>query len=324
MSQTSAIILAAGKSTRMKSTTCKVLHEVCGLPMLAHVLDACVGACVDKLVVVVGHDKDAVIETFSSQYDDIEWVEQKEQKGTGHAALVCEDVLKHADGQTIVMAGDMPLIRADMLSQLLAENTRTGDAVTLASSVFDDPAGYGRIERDDAGRLMGIVEQIDCNESQAAIREVNISYYCFDNARLFNTLHKITPDNAKREYYITDAVHILLRDGFGADALPIVEPDDAMGVNSRADLALVNAAMQLRIQREWMDNGVTVISPSNTWINAGCSIGAGTVIQPFSFIGAGAQIGEYSHIGPGAVIGQNEDVPPRSHIGPATVQGVVS
>jgi len=240
-----AIILAAGRSTRMKSDLPKVLHEVGGVPMLRHVVEACKAAGVERLMVVVGHGKEAVMGAFAGDAQ-ITWVEQKEQKGTGHAVLACEPELGRFQGRTLVIAGDMPLIRPETLTALLKENESTGDGVTLATSMFDDPSGYGRITRDAAGRLTGIVEQADSTPEQRKIKEVNVSYYCFDNQRMFEALHQVSCDNAKGEYYITDAVRILLSAGQGAGATASVDQVDATGVNSPEDLAMVNAFMAKR------------------------------------------------------------------------------
>lgn len=306
MAKRTAIILAAGKSTRMQSNLPKVLHHVGGVPMLAHVIDACKAVGVEKLIIVVGHGKERVIETFPND-DAITWVEQKEQKGTGHAVIVCEDAMQGVDGAVLVIAGDMPLIRPDALGKILDEIESSGRGVTLATSIFENATGYGRIVRDDEGQLAGIVEHADCTPTQRHIKEVNISYYSFHASRMFETLHKITPDNAKGEYYITDAVRIMLEEGHGAAALPIVDPADAYGVNSRADLAFVNGIMQERIQNHWMANRVTIVDTRTTWIDAYCNIGAETTIYPFSCIRSGASIGEECTIGPFANV-TSEDV----------------
>lgn len=320
LASAAAIILAAGKSTRMKSDRPKVLHEVCGRPMLGHVLDACAAAGVGRFVVVVGHGKDAVMRMFGD-HGGITWVEQREQKGTGHAAMVCEGVLGDFEGPTIVMAADMPLVRSETVAGLVEACETTGDAVTLAPSVFEDPTGYGRVVRDGDRRLVGIVEDADCTQAQREVQEVNISYYCFDNRRLFEALHEVTPDNAKGEYYITDAVHILIERGFGAGTTSPVKPEDAMGVNSRSDLATVNAVMQRRIQDGWLEQGVTIVDRASTWIEAGCAIGPETVIHPFSHIGRGARIGAGCRIGPLAVVAGCEEVPPGTTVTSAPTAG---
>jgi len=304
-----AIILAAGKSTRMKSELPKVLHEVCGKPMLAHVLEACREAGVERLVVVVGHRKDDVIAAFAGQ-DDIEWVEQVEQKGTGHAALMCAPVLDGFAGPVLTIAGDMPLIRGATVADVLAESARTRHAVTLATSMLDEPAGYGRIVRDASGALAAIVEHNDCTPEQRAIREVNISYYCFAGERLFDLLRRIEPNNAKGEYYITDAVAIALAEGWGAGAIPTVPAEDAMGINSRADLALVSRVMQERIQSYWLEHSVSIVDRSTTWIEAGAALGPETTIYPFTYVGTGAEVGGGCRLGPHASVARGERVSP--------------
>ena len=321
MAETAAIILAAGKSTRMNSALPKVLHEVCGQPMLSYVIGACRGAGVDRIVVVVGYGKEQVLAAYD-EGDALTWVTQSDQRGTGHAALMCEDALAGFSGAVLVIAGDMPLIRSETVEKLLSEHARTGDGVTLATSIFDDPTGYGRIVRDDAGRLSDIVEHADCTDAQREIKEVNISYYCFNAGRMFETLHRITPDNAKGEYYITDAVRILLEDGHGARAIAAVDPSDAMGINSRADLARVNSIMQRRIQDEWMMQGVTIVDTSSTWIENRCEIGKDTTIHPFSFLGAGSRIGAGCRVGPFASVRGDEPIAAGSTFSPAPTVGI--
>jgi bifunctional UDP-N-acetylglucosamine pyrophosphorylase/glucosamine-1-phosphate N-acetyltransferase len=301
LEETAAIILAAGKSTRMKTELPKVLHEICGQPMLAYVLAACRDAGVDRLLVVVGHGKQEVVAHFSGQ-SDVRWVEQTEQKGTGHAVLCCREALLDFDGGVLVIAGDMPLVRRETLAHLLETRRNCGDGVVIATTVLEDPEGYGRIVRDETGRLQAIVEDRDCTPEQKKIREVNPSYYCFDCRRMLEALERVRPDNVKGEYYITDAVHILRDLGGGASAIEAVPAEDAMGINSRLDLALVGRTMQDRIQLALMQEGVTIVDPDNTWIEAGVSIGRETVVYPFTFIGAGAAVGERCRIGPFARI----------------------
>ncbi len=249
MSSTAAIILAAGKSTRMKSDVPKVLHEVCGKPMLSYTLDACCEAGIDRIVVVVGHQKERVIAAFSDR-SNCSFVEQAEQKGTGHAVQCCKEALDGFAGQVLVIAGDMPLVRGETLKTLLNENTKTGDGITLATTILDDPAGYGRIVRDKLGGLVSITEHKDCIPEQLAIKEANPSYYCFDGRYMFETMDKVTNDNAKGEYYITDAVGILLSEGRGAGAIPAVPPEQATGVNSQEDLVVVEELMTARAEAE--------------------------------------------------------------------------
>lgn len=305
LAEAAAIILAAGKSTRMKTALAKVVHEICGRPMLAYVLDACREAGVSRLIVVVGHGKDEVIRRFDSQ-KDVCWVEQVEQLGTGHAVLCCREVLADFTGSVLVIAGDMPLVRSETLSCLLDSRARSGHGVTIATTVLDDPSGYGRIVRDEHGDLEAIVEDRDCTARQKKICEVNPSYYCFDARRMIEALDRVRPDNAKGEYYITDAVRILRETRHVASAIEAVPAEDASGINSRGDLAFINRVMQRRIQRAHMDGGVTIVDPENTWIEAGVSIGADSIVYPFTFIAGGAKIGKGSRIGPLACVGKCE------------------
>jgi len=301
LDETAAIILAAGKSTRMQSDLPKVLHEVCGRPMLGFVLSACRLAGVDRLVVVVGHAQDRVREAFSGDHD-VSWVEQPEQLGTGHAVACCQEALAGISGSVLVVAGDMPLIRRETLVALLDQRARSGAAVSLATTVLDDPVGYGRIVRDAKGALKGIVEQRDCKKKELGITEVNPSYYCFDGALLFTALEQLSPASGTGEVYLTDTIRWLRSAGHAVMADLRVPPEDAMGINTRLDLARVARAMQDRIQLQLMNEGVTIVDPDNAWIEAEVLVGRDTTILPFSFVGQGAAIGESCRIGPHAFV----------------------
>jgi len=302
MSQpTAAIILAAGKSTRMVTDLPKVLHEVCGRPMMSYVVDACRAAGIERLIAVVGYRKDDIIGAFANE-PDIIFVEQTEQKGTGHAAMVCKEALADFDGNVVVIAGDMPLLRPQTLELLISTHEKQHSAVTLATAVLDAPTGYGRIVRDDYGNLQGIIEEADCSEEQRKIKEINPSYYCFDKQLFFDSLGKIRPDNVKGEYYITDALHILVQEGHRAVAITAVAAQDAMGVNSRQQLADAGRVMQDRIQRKLMEQGVTIFDPPNTWIDARADLGRDTVIHPFTYIHGHVKIGQRCSVGPFAYL----------------------
>jgi len=305
--QRAAIILAAGKSTRMVTDMPKVLHQVCGRPMLAYVLDACRAAGIERLCVVVGYRKDDVIEEFRDE-PGVSWVEQAEQKGTGHAAMMCRDALADFDGNVIVIAGDMPLLRSETLKLLVDRHDKDHAAVTLATAVLEDPSGYGRIIRDEFGNLQGIVEESDCTEEQRRIKEINPSYYCFEKQRLFEAMDQVRPDNVKGEYYITDALRILVKSGHRAMAISAVAAEDAMGINSRQDLAEVSRVMQNRIQRKLMAEGVTIVDPPNTWIDARAIIGQDTVIHPFSYIHGRVRIGKRCSVGPFAYLREGTEL----------------
>jgi bifunctional UDP-N-acetylglucosamine pyrophosphorylase / glucosamine-1-phosphate N-acetyltransferase len=295
------IILAAGKSTRMITDLPKVLHEVCGRPMLAFVIDACHAAGIEELYIVVGYGKDQVIEQFK-EVPNITWVEQTEQKGTGHAVMCCEPFLKHFDGNCVVLCGDGPLIRTETLQELQDKHNQGNSYATLATSVLDDPSGYGRIIRDEYGNLQGIVEQADCTPEQKRVQEVNPSYYCFDWKTLTKALSEIKPDNAKKEYYLTDALSGIIQSGKKAIAITAVPPEDVLSINSRRQLADVSKLMQRRIQEEMMNKGVTIVDPPNTWIDARAQIGKDTIVEPFTYIHGRVKIGRNCRIGPFAYV----------------------
>ena len=298
---TAALVMAAGRSTRMVTDMPKVLHEVCGRPMLAYVVDACRAAGIRKILCVVGYRKDDVIAAFGHE-PDITFVEQAEQKGTGHAVMVSREALAGFDGDLVIIAGDMPLLRSETLELLVKTHKQQGSAVTLATAVLDDPTSYGRIVRDRYGNLEGIIEEADCTLEQRKIKEINPSYYCFDAKLLFSALGELQPNNVKGEYYLTDALHILIRSGHRAVAITAVAGEDAMGINSRQNLAEVGRVMQNRIQRELMTRGVTIVDPPNTWIDVRAEIGQDTVIYPFSYIHGRVRIGRHCSIGPFAYL----------------------
>jgi UDP-N-acetylglucosamine diphosphorylase/glucosamine-1-phosphate N-acetyltransferase len=243
----SAIILAAGKGTRMKSDLPKVLHELSGRPMLAYVLDACHAAGCQRPIVVIGHDAPRVRRTFTHLDSRVQWVEQSPQLGTGHAVMMCQDNLASAQGPVLVLAGDGPLVRAETLANLLAAHARSGAACTLATSILDDPARYGRIVRDAKGDLSAIVEFLDATPQQRQIREVNVSLYCFDAAALRDVLPRLTNDNAKKEYYLTDALALLRQGGQKVQALPAVPADEVLSINTPEELAQVEQVLQSRL-----------------------------------------------------------------------------
>ncbi|MHC4323057.1 MAG: bifunctional UDP-N-acetylglucosamine diphosphorylase/glucosamine-1-phosphate N-acetyltransferase GlmU [Planctomycetota bacterium] len=307
MAETVAIILAAGGSTRMITQVPKVLHEVCGRPMLAYVLDACREIGISKIFVVVGFSADEVKEKFAGA-EDIVWIQQDEQLGTAHAVLCCKEHLKDFDGQTLVLCGDGPLIRAQTLKILIDKHESGQSAATLATAVLEDPSGYGRIFRDDYGNIQGIIEDSDCSPEQLKIKEINPSNYLFNNQVLLEALEKVRPENVKKEYYLTDAVSGIISTGHKIEAITAVPPDEAIGINSRAQLSAASKIMQRRIQRRLMEDGVTIVDPDNTWIDARAQIGQDTVIEPFTYIhgqvtiGQGCRVGPFAHLRHGTVL----------------------
>ncbi|MHC4844449.1 MAG: sugar phosphate nucleotidyltransferase [Planctomycetota bacterium] len=247
MTETRAIILAAGVSSRMKTDTPKVLHKVCGRPMLQYVLDACKDAGIEKTYVIVGYGAEQVKQAFTNTYD-ITWILQAEQLGTAHAVMCCTDYLKDFTGNTLVLCGDGPLIRPETLKTLIETHLNSSAALTLATAIIDNPNGYGRIVRNSDGSLKEIVEHKDCSEKQLQIKEINPSYYIFDNKILFETLQKVKPDNVQHEYYLTDALSIILQDGHKVTAVNALQPQEAMSANTKQQLEQINQIMEERLK----------------------------------------------------------------------------
>lgn len=249
----SAIILAAGKGTRMKSDLPKVAHRVAGRAMVEWVVDACVEAGCARVVLVVGYQQEAVRSIFEGFADDevrLEFAVQEEQLGTGHAVRCAEPLFAEERSRPghdlIVLAGDGPLIRGETLVTLLDRHHTTAAAATLATSVIDDPSGYGRIVRDSAGRFAGIVEQKSATPEQLAIREVNPSYYCFDASAMFDALRRVQRDPVSGEHYITDVPSVLMRSGERVEVIEAVPPEDVLSINTPEQLDRVDRILRSR------------------------------------------------------------------------------
>ncbi len=287
--------------------------------MLGWVIDACADAGCEKIIVIVGHGKDEVIGLFGSDHR-LHFVEQPEQLGTGHAVQMCQTELKrHPVGDVFIVAGDGPLVRGQVLRTMRQAHHEARAAATMATAILDDPAGYGRIIRDDKGEFVEIIEQLDATPAQREIREVFPSYYCVRTEDLLWSLGKLTNQNAKGEYYLTDIFAILQRGGKKVLAVQAVTAEDVLSVNTRQQQAEVDLVMQDRIQRQLRESGVAIASPHGVYIEADVSIGPDTVVHPFSFIGRGASIGAECVIGPMAHVPRNGIVTAGS-----TVAGVLS
>jgi bifunctional UDP-N-acetylglucosamine pyrophosphorylase/glucosamine-1-phosphate N-acetyltransferase len=302
-----AIILAAGHGKRMKSENAKVLHEVCGQPMIRYVVEAARGAGAKTIVVVVGYAADQVRGALADE-PGVLFATQQRQLGTGDAVKCCHEVLGDYAGPALVLVGDEPLIRPDPLADLLSRQQRDQAACLLGTAVVPDPTGFGRILRDSANRFLRIVEERDCNPEEKAIREVNPSCYVFDLPGLWDALDRLTTSNAQGEYYLTDAPALLQAMGRKVVALNVLHHDDILGVNTRQHLAEANAIMQGRIQDHWMTEGVTIVDPRNTYIDGRAVIGRDTIIFPFTYIsgdvkvGLNCRIGPFTHLRPGTVL----------------------
>ncbi len=308
-----AILLAAGHGKRMRSGKAKVLHEVCGRPMISYVVEAVRGAGARTIVVVVGAGADQVRTALANE-PDVLFAVQEQQLGTGDAVRACKPVLGDYSGPAFVLVGDEPLIRPEPLADLLDRQRSEGAACLLGTAIVPDPTGFGRILRDSAGRFLRIVEQRDCTPEEAAITEVNPSCYVFELPGLWEALDRLTTGNAQGEYYLTDAPAILQEMHRKVLALPVLSPEDILGVNTRQHLSQAHGLMQNRIADRLMTDGVSVVDPRSTYIDGRAEIGPDTVIFPFSVItgtvkiGRGCRIGPFAHLRDGTVLGDGVEV----------------
>jgi bifunctional UDP-N-acetylglucosamine pyrophosphorylase/glucosamine-1-phosphate N-acetyltransferase len=308
-----AILLAAGHGKRMKSERAKVLHEVCGQPMIRYVVEAVRGAGAKTIVVVVGYGADQVRQALAGE-PDVHFATQERQLGTGDAARACRPLLNGYSGPALILVGDEPLIRPEPLADLLARREAERAACLLGTAIVPDPTGFGRILRDSAGRFLGIVEERDGTVEERAIREVNPSCYVFELPGLWDALDRLDTGNAQGEYYLTDAPKLLQSLGRKVIAVPCLEPDDILGVNTRQHLAQAHALMQARIQDRLMDDGVSIIDPRNTYVDSRAVIGRDTVIFPFTVItgrvkvGVGCKVGPFTHLRDGTTLGDGAEV----------------
>lgn len=336
-----AIILAAGQGTRMKSKLYKVLHPVCGKPMVEHVLTQIEKNGMDDIVTIVGHGAKAVEETLGERSH---YALQEQQLGTGHAVMQAEKLLGNKDGMTLIACGDTPLFTAQTFSELMEYHQTKKAVATVLTAKAENPFGYGRIIRNNIGIVEKIVEQKDATPQEAAVNEINTGVYVFDNKELFKALHKLNNNNAQGEYYLTDLMAIFKNEGKVIAAYQMKDFSESLGVNDRKALAQATKVMQQRINDHHMANGVTLIDPATTYIDVDVKIGADTVIEPgvmlhgTTTIGSdcvikahsqicdstigdnvvvtasyledavmenGANIGPYSHLRPKAHIGKN-------------------
>ena len=296
-----AVILAAGKSTRMKSALPKVLHEVCGRPMIEYVLDAARDAGAERQIVIVGYEAERVKGALAA-HRDVEFALQAEQKGTGHAVMMCRDNLAAHDGPVLILTGDAPLMRAESLRALLDEFNSRNAACVIGTAETEQNQGLGRIVRDQHGDFLKIVEQKDASPAELAIQEINVGCYVFDCRRLFEALDEIQPNNQQKEYYLTDCAAIIKSKGLRVVASKKLDIVEALGVNTRNELAKVHRALQQQFFERLMADGVTIVDPSLVYIDLRARIGIDTVIYPFTSIHGAAIIGKNCRIGPHATI----------------------
>lgn len=283
-----ALILAAGQGTRIKSNLPKVLHKVCGKEMVNHVIDTMRKAKIDDINVIIGRGADLVKEKTASR--NVSYSLQEEQLGTGHAVKCAINFLKGKKGIVGVFAGDAPLIKSETIEKLFDTHIENNNSATLLSSIVEDPTGYGRIVR-EGNEVLKIVEHKDCTEEELKINEMNAAIYCFDIENLLSSLEKLSNDNKQGEYYLTDVIGILKDENKKVGALSI-DYEETIGVNSRVQLAEAEEVLRKRINKMHMENGVTLIDPTSTYIGDDVEIGKDTIIYPGNVIEGNTKIGE--------------------------------
>lgn len=294
-----AVILAAGQGTRMKSKLYKVLHPVCGKPMVQHVVDQVMKLNIQEIVTIIGHGAEMVQAQLG---DSSRYALQDQQLGTAHAVKQAESMLEGKSGVTIVVCGDTPLIKAETMEALFKHHEELAAKATILTAKIEDPTGYGRIIRNTDGLVEKIVEHKDASEDERKINEINTGTYCFDNLALFEALRNVSNDNVQGEYYLPDVIEILKKQGEVVTAFQTNEFEETLGVNDRVALAEAERIMRVRTNTVHMQNGVTIIDPANTYIEADVKIGQDTVIYPGTMIKGKTVIGAECQIGPNTEI----------------------
>ncbi|MBL5767123.1 bifunctional UDP-N-acetylglucosamine diphosphorylase/glucosamine-1-phosphate N-acetyltransferase GlmU [Heyndrickxia sporothermodurans] len=294
-----AVILAAGQGTRMKSKLYKVLHPVCGKPMVEHVVDQIGKLEINKMVTIVGHGAELVKEKLEGK---TAFALQEKQLGTAHAVMQADEILADKDGITLVVCGDTPLIQAETMEALMRHHEEQKAKATILTAYTEKPEGYGRIIRNEQGFVERIVEHKDATEDERKVREINTGVFCFDNKALFQALSKVSNDNVQGEYYLPDVIEILKNEGEVVSAYQTENMDETLGVNDRIALSNAERIMKKRINEYHMRNGVSIIDPEQTYIGVDIIIGSDTVIYP------GVQLSGQTIIGEDCIIGPNSEI----------------
>lgn len=293
-----SIVLAAGKGTRMKSRLPKVLHQVCGKPIIHYAVQVAKLNGADKTVLVIGHGAEEVQKYLG---DRVDFARQNEQLGTGHAVQSAMPVIPDDFDTILVTYGDMPLLTAETLQKLVETQTKNSGPLSLVTMISDDPRGFGRIVRGTDRSVAAIVEEVQCTQEQLAISELNVGAYCFDAKWLRQALKRL-PLSPKGEYYLTDVVGIAVQDGLRVDTFTVSDNYEALGINTRVHLAEAETEMRKRILEHWMLAGVTVIDPASTYVEESVAIGMDTILQPNTFLRGDTVIGEGCVIGPNTIV----------------------
>jgi bifunctional UDP-N-acetylglucosamine pyrophosphorylase/glucosamine-1-phosphate N-acetyltransferase len=340
--QLTVVVLAAGGGTRMRSKTMKVLHPVAGRSMIGHVLAAAGATGPERIVAVVGHQREEVEAHIRALVPDVVVAVQEEQHGTGHAVRVAVEAVGDLHGTVLVAYGDTPLLQGDSLRAFAAEHEAAERAVSILSGIVPDPHGYGRVLRNHEGDVEAIVEEKDATPEQREVREINSGILAFDAEFLLSALPRIGNDNAKGEFYLTDAIAIAREDGLTVGAHVLEDVMQTEGVNDRVQLARIGAELNRRLLERWMREGVTVMDPATTWVDADVVLAQDVTLLPGTQLLGATVVGEDAVIGPDstlkdcevgkgarvvrthaelAVIGGDASVGPWSYLRPGTRLG---
>ena len=298
--KTRALVLAAGKGKRMQSDRNKVLHRILGKTVIEFVIDFLAIEEIERTGIVVGEHN---IEDIKLLFGDrVDYILQSEPKGTGHAVMCAEKWLIDFDGNLLVVVGDAPFLDKKTIRDLIQRFETGKYACVLLSAIFDSPPAYGRIVRNHNHDLVKIVEEKDATDQEKRITEVSSSHYCFSKSKLFTALKMISNTNEQNEYYLPDVIGVFIKNGESVEAIPVDDPMVTFGINSRKDLLHGIQKLRERISSFWLENGVTIIDPLTTYIDATVKIGKDSLIHPFSYIANGSKIGKNCEIGPYAYI----------------------
>jgi len=293
-----AIVLAAGKGTRMKSDIPKVLHEILGKPMISHILDSLRQAGITGIITVAGYGS----ELLRYEVKNARIIVQKRFLGSGDAVLACKSGVGKYSGDVLIICGDTPLIRADTIKSLMEKHRSSKASLTILTAELKDPTGYGRIVRRPDGKISKIVEETETRLYEEVINEINVGTYCFNAGDMFDSLAKIKPDNSKKELFLTDTIEILHKSGKTIESVMIKDEGEIIGINTRKDLSRATRILKDRVLEEIMSNGVTIEDPSSTTIYPGVKIGQDTIVHPNTVIESDVEIGKGCRIGPFARI----------------------
>lgn len=295
----SVLILAAGQGVRMKSNLPKVLHPLAGRPMILHALETARKLTGAAPVLVVGHGAEAVERVVG---DGVETVEQEEQLGTGHAVLQARDLLLGSADLVLVYYADMPLLREETLAQLVDRQRENDGPIAMLTVIRDNPQGFGRVVRDGERAIKAIVEEAVATSEQLEISELNAGVYCFQAGWLWEHVDQISLTRPKGEYYLTDLVEMAVEEGRNVEGVVTEDASEVLGINTRVHLAQAERVLRHRINERWMRDGVTIVDPATTYVEAGVTLGRDTTLQPNTHLRGRTRVGEGCVIGPNAVI----------------------